>query len=88
VDQARPIILQRNCFTSNQQQRTKLKNKPAPMGAYENNLEVSNQQRTLSFKPLSAARFSNSDQVIKKQSNQGVANQQMLNEVMLQATYG
>ena len=53
------------------------------MGAYENNLEVSNQQRTLSFKPLSAARFSNSDQVIKKQSNQGVANQQMLNEVML-----
>jgi hypothetical protein len=58
------------------------------MGAYENNLEVSNQQRALSFKPLSAARFSNSDQVIKKQSNQGVANQQMLNEVMLQATYG
>ena len=58
------------------------------MGAYENNLEVSNQQRTLSFKPLSAARFLNSDQVIKKQSNQGVANQQMLNEVMLQATYG
>jgi len=39
----------------------KIKNRPAPMAAYENNVEVSNPQRTLSFKPLTVARFSNSD---------------------------
>jgi competence transcription factor ComK len=58
------------------------------MAAYENNLEVSNPQRALSYKPLTAARFSNSDQISKKLSNNSAANQQMMNEVMLQATYG